>query len=59
MFLLPIDRFHNLLKILCACFKIFDDFFSKHIRIGEIVQICQDFETMLAVLFIYFFSLAA
>jgi hypothetical protein len=40
---LCIDRFHDLLKTLDTCFEVFDDLFSKHIRIGEVVQICQAF----------------
>ncbi len=48
--LLPIDRFHDLLKTLDTCFKVFDDLFSKHIRVGEVVQICQAFDSKAMVL---------
>ena len=41
--LLRIYRLHYLLKTFDTCFKVFDDLFSKHIRIGEVVQICQAF----------------
>jgi len=41
--LLPVDRVHDLLKTLDTCFKVFDDLFSQHIRIGEVVQICRAF----------------
>jgi len=41
--LVRIYRLHDLLKTLNTCFKVFDDLFSKYIRIGEVVQVCQAF----------------
>ncbi len=42
-FLLPIERFHDLLKTLDTSFQVFDDLFGKYIRIREVVQIGQAF----------------
>jgi len=40
---LAIDRFHDLLKALNTCFKVFDDLFCQHIRIREIIKVGQTF----------------